>query len=170
MTGSCAYTKRFLHKLAPMIRREITVLACVCLVLAAVPVAIAAGATSDTPSQAIADCYSHSQLTAHYSTGTLRQALVQMPADVREYSDCFDVIERQLFAQQGGGSGSSGTPAASSSGSVIPTPLLIVIVLLALAAVTFGALAIRRRRAEGPDDAAQGGPDGPGGSGPATGA
>lgn len=153
-----------------MIRRGITLLVLVCVVSAGLHAAAAAAA--DTPQAAIADCYQHSQLTAHYSTDTLRKALVQMPADVREYSDCFDVIEKQLFAQQGSSGGSSGTPASntSSSGSVIPTPLLIVIILLALAAVTFGALAIRRRRGEGTDDPAQGGPDGPGGSGPAAGA
>ena len=147
-------------------------LALVFVVSAGLFAGAAASATSDTPQAAIADCYTHSQLTAHYSTETLRKALVQMPADVREYSDCFDVIEKQLFAQQGSAGGSSGTPASSSSssGSVIPTPLLIVIILLALAAVTFGALAIRRRRGEGPDDATPGGPDGPGGSGPAAGA
>ena len=35
---------------------------------------------------------------------------------------------------------------------MLPTWLIIVIVLLALAALTFGALAIRRRRLEGPGD------------------
>jgi len=154
-------------------RRLTTVLALVCVVLAAPSAAVAVGATSSTPSQAISDCYAHSRLTAHYSTDTLRKALVQMPADIREYSDCYDVIEKQLFVQEGSNSsGGSGTPVSGSgsSGSVIPTALLIVVVLLALAAVTFGALAIRRQRGEGPNDPGPGGPGGPGGSGPETGA
>ena len=123
---------------------------------------VAAGAAGgDTPSAAISDCNDHGQLTAHYSAATLRAALAQMPVDVREYTDCYDVIERQLFKQLGQSTpGAAGTPASSSSGSGLPTWLLIVIVLLALAAVTFGALAIRRRTAtaDGPPAPAAGGP------------
>jgi hypothetical protein len=132
-----------------------------------------AAAASDTPQAAISDCNAHGQLTAHYSSATLQAALGQMPVDVREYTDCYDVIERQLLAQQGQATGGTATTApASSSGSFLPTWLIIVIVLLALAAVTFGALAIRRRNeattgADGGPGPAAGGsaPGGPGPSG-----
>ncbi len=130
-------------------RRLITSLAIVCA-LSAVASALAAAATSGgTAAQAITDCNDHSKLTAQYSPEVLRSALATMPADVREYTDCYDVIEKQLFAQLGTSStGGSGSGGSSSGGSVLPTWLLILIVLLALAALTFGALAIRRRRAE----------------------
>ena len=146
-----------------------------CALALATPVAAGAAGT-DTPSAAISDCNDHGQLTAQYSAATLRAALAQMPADVREYTDCYDVIERQLFKQLGQSTpGAAGTPASSSSSSGLPTWLLIVIVLLALAAVTFGALAVRRRTAtaEGPAADSPGGPTEPGpaqgGEGPAQG-
>jgi hypothetical protein len=128
-----------------MSRRAQTLLAMVCALCLGAP-AMASAASSDTPSQAITDCNDHGQLTAHYSPATLQAALGQMPVDVREYTDCYDVIERQLLAEQGkANTGGASTAPASSSGSFLPTWLIIVIVLLALAAVTFSALAIRRR-------------------------
>ena len=151
-----------------MIRRAILALVLSCAVALAAPVA-AGAAGADTPSAAISDCNDHGQLTAHYSPSTLRAALAQMPVDVREYTDCYDVIERQLFKELGQSTpGAAGTPASSSSGSGLPTWLLVVIVLLALAAVTFGALAIRRRTAtaDGPSAAVAGDPAEPRG-GPA---
>jgi hypothetical protein len=143
-----------------MSRRAPTLLALVCALCLWAPAM--AGAASDTPQAAITDCNDHGQLTAHYSPATLQAALGQMPVDVREYTDCYDVIERQLLVEQGKtASGSGSTAPASSSGSFLPTWLIIVIVLLALGAVTFGALAIRRR---GETPAGPGGP-GAGGAG-----
>jgi len=172
-------------------RRLLTSLAIVCALLAVTPVAADAASNADAQA-AIADCNDHQALTQHYSAATLRTALAIMPAAVREYSNCYDVIEKQLLAEVGTSSAGSGTTTSSSSGSVLPTWLIIVIVILALAALTFGALAIRRRRVEGPGgpgtpDAPQapdsprapespqapddpGPPDDPSGSGPADGA
>jgi Spy/CpxP family protein refolding chaperone len=152
----------FLHKLPPMTRRAITLLAVVSALSLGAPIA-AAAASGGTASQAITDCNDHGQLTQHYSSSTLRAALAQMPVDVKEYTDCYDVIERQLFKQLGTSAPGSATATGSSSGgSFLPTWLIIVIVILALAAITFGALAIRRRSGPGgPGDA--GGPGaGPG--------
>lgn len=142
-----------------MTRRAPTLLALVCALCLGLP-ALAGAASNDTPSAATTDCNDHGKLTAQYSAATLQQALEQMPVDVREYTDCYDVIERQLLAEQGKASpGSASTAPASSSGSFLPTWLIVVIVLLALAAVTFGALAIRRR------NEAPAGPSGSSGSG-----
>jgi hypothetical protein len=147
-----------------MTRRALTVLALVCALSVGAP-ALAGAASGGSASQAITDCNDHGQLTQHYSSTVLRSALAQMPSDVREYTDCFDVIERQLFKQLGQSTpGSAGTATASSGSSFLPTWLLIVIVLLALAAITFGALAIRRRGGGPPDPGAPGGSTAPGGS------
>jgi hypothetical protein len=175
----------FPHKLAPMMRRLVTSLVVACALSAAAPVVAAAQSGGGTGAQAITDCNDHGTLTGHYSSDALRNALANMPADVREYTDCYDVIEKQLFAQLGTSStGGTGTSSSSSGGSVLPTWLIIVIVVLALAALTFGALAIRRRRLEttdatdesgsgppigGPDAPGQEPPDNPGGSGGAPG-
>ena len=105
----------------------------------------------------------------HGNVAGIGQALAQMPADVREYTNCFDVIERQLFKQLGQqSSGSTGTGSTSSGSSFLPTWLIIVIVVLALAAITFGALALRRRGTP-PGPGAPGGPDAPAGPGPGPG-
>jgi hypothetical protein len=134
----------FPHKLAAMTRRAITVLALGCALSIGGP-ALGAAASGGTAAQAITDCNDRGQLTQQFSPQVLRQALAQMPADVREYTDCFDVIERQLFKQLGSTKSAAGAATSSSGSSFLPTWLLIVIVLLALAAITFGALAIRRR-------------------------
>jgi TolA-binding protein len=152
----------FPHKLAPMTRRATTLLVLVCALSIGMP-AVAGAASSDTAAAAISDCNDHGQLTAQYSSDTLRSALAQMPADVREYTDCYDVIQRQLFAQLGQTqSGGTTTATTSSSSSFLPTWLIVVLVVLALAAVTFGALAFRRRAAE--REAAGAGAGGPAGA------
>jgi hypothetical protein len=152
-----------------MMRRLVTSLAIACALLAAAPGA-AAAAASGSAQQVLTDCNDHGSLTGHYTADALRNALASMPADMREYTDCYDVIEKQLFAQLGTSpNGGSSTTGSSSGGSVLPTWLVIVIVILALAALTFGALAIRRRRleaTEGPGSPDAGGPEGPGPGGP----
>ena len=134
----------FPHKLVPMMRRVVTLLAMVCALGLGAPV-IAAAASGGTASQAISDCNDHGTLTKSYSASTLRAALAQMPVDVKEYTDCYDVIERQLFKELGKPASGTATTGSSSGSSFLPTWLIIVIVVLALAAVTFGAMAIRRR-------------------------
>jgi hypothetical protein len=145
----------FPHNLAPMMRRAITLLVLVSALSMAAP--MIAAASGGTPAQAISDCNGNGRLTQSYSANTLRQALAQMPADVKEYTDCYDVIERQLFKQLGQTAPGSAAPSSSSGSSFLPTWLIIVIVVLALAAITFGAMAVRRRSG-GP-----GGPESPGG-------
>src|SRR5512135_1154542 len=161
----------FPHKLAAMTRRAITVLALGCALSFGAP-ALAGAAASGTSAQAITDCNDHGQLTQQYSATVLRQALAQMPADVREYTNCFDVIERLLFKQLGQSKSGPAGATTSSGSSFLPTWLIVVIVVLALAAITFGALAIRRRSTPaqpggGPGPGA--GPSGGGGPGGAGG-
>lgn len=104
-------------------------------------------ASSSSGAAAIADCRAHGRLTASYTVAELQNALATMPVDVKQYSDCYDVIQNALqqAIKNGGhsGSGSSG----GSGGSFLPTWLIVVIVLLVLGGITYAALAIRRRRA-----------------------
>jgi hypothetical protein len=67
-----------------------------------------------------------------------------MTAETREYTNCQDVINRAL-AGVVSGKGSGGTGGSGSS-SFLPTPVIVILVVLLLAAITFGALAVRRRR------------------------
>jgi hypothetical protein len=96
------------------------------------------GATSGP----VADCNANARLTKHYTAAELRSALATMPADVKAYTDCYDVIQRALLAELGQqhGSGSGG-----SGGSFLPTPVVVLIVVLLLAAAGFGTAALRRR-------------------------
>ncbi len=108
---------------------------------AAVPAPAASGGAA-----VIADCNSHDTLTRTYSIAALEDALRTMPAEVAEYTDCNDVIQRALLAQEGKLHRTGSASGGSSSGSFLPTPLIVVLVVLALAAATFGGLALRRRR------------------------
>ena len=98
----------------------------------------------------IADCLAHpGGLTGHYTVAQLKTALQVMPAETKEYTSCPDVINRALLAAVGAsGTGTAGSGSGGSS-SFLPTPVIVILVILILAAVTFGALAVRRRRAAG---------------------
>jgi len=73
-------------------------------------------------SQVIADCNANGSLTGHYSRADLQSALNGMGADVKEYTNCYDVIRRALMASavaggNGGGGGSAGASHTGGSGS-----------------------------------------------------
>jgi hypothetical protein len=122
-----------------------------------------AGAASLNP--VVADCNAHGRLTQTYSLGQLQTAISTLPADVKEYTDCFDVINRALLAQTGSHS-NSGSGGGGSGGSFLPTPVIVILVLLVLAAATFGAMAVRRGRdgdAGAGSSGSTGGGDSPGG-------
>ncbi len=111
--------------------------------LASAPSALAASGSSAV----IADCNAHGKLTRTYTVKALRTALQTMPADVKEYTNCSDVIQQALLAQLSGSKGGGSGGAGSSGGSSVPTWLIVVLVLLALSALTLGAVAVRRRGA-----------------------
>jgi hypothetical protein len=112
----------------------------------------------------INDCQANGQLTQPYTVRQLRHALSVMPASVKQYTSCFDVVQNALVsARKHNGTVPVSKSSKGGGSSFLPTPVIIVLVVLILAAVTFGALAIRRRRAgtaegQDPDE-----PDGPGG-------
>ena len=80
---------------------------------------------------AIRDCNDDGVLQGRYTRSTLRQARQHLPASLREYSDCSDVLARALAAAARPGSGGTaggqtappvGNPALTTgSGAIAPT-------------------------------------------------
>lgn len=104
------------------------------------------------PGQALAispvttDCNTHNKLTHHYSVSELRNALATMPADVKEYTSCYQVIEDQLFHQLGKKAPSSGSGSSTSGGSssFLSTPVLIIVILVIVLGGGLAFIAARR--------------------------
>jgi hypothetical protein len=94
----------------------------------------------------LSDCNAHAQLTQQYPVGQLQTALATMGADQKEYTDCYDVIQRALLADVG--RLHSGTVASQrADGSSFPnTPLIALIGVAGFAAGALIFLAVRRRR------------------------
>lgn len=100
----------------------------------------------------VADCNANTRLTRQYTAAELQHALSTMPADVKEYTDCYDVIQRALLAEVSGSHNHASTGSGGSGGSFLPTPVIVVIVVLVVAAAGFGILALRRRGGGGGGD------------------
>jgi hypothetical protein len=138
--------------------RRLLAFICAAAVVGAValpaPAALAAG------NAVINDCQANGQLTHSYTVGQLRHALSVMPASVKQYTSCFDVVQNALVSarKHNGTAPASGGSSKGGGSSFLPTPVIIIIVVLILAALTFGALAIRRRRAGADDGSDPGGP------------
>ena len=105
------------------------------ILLAAVTVLAALGATAQSAGAAdyhaaIRDCNDDGVLQGRYSLHTLRQARAHLPASLREYSDCADVLARAIAQAGRPGSGGSagggsapplGNPALTTgSGAIAP--------------------------------------------------
>jgi hypothetical protein len=103
-----------------------------------VPAAVAAGV-----SPPVADCSAHGKLTRHYSAEELQNALATMPSDVKEYTNCPNVIQQALYAELGKVSNDGGGGGGSS---FLPGWAIAVLVVLVLAAAAWGAIAVRNRR------------------------
>jgi len=68
-----------------------------------------------------------------------------MPADVQEYTDCYNVIHNQLLAEIPGGHHSAGGSSSSGGGSSFPTALLAGLIVLVVIGAGAGAYAMTRR-------------------------
>src|SRR5947209_4504941 len=92
-----------------------------------------AGQAAGVPA-ADADCQAHVKLTKHYTVQQLQTALATMPADIKEYTPCPDIINHQLLVALGKlppGSGGGG-------GSFLPVWLIVLLALLVLGGAGFG--------------------------------
>jgi hypothetical protein len=125
--------------------RRLTALILLCAALT--PGSLLTSSAGAAQSPVLADCGVHGQLTHDYTLAQLRTALVSMSADLREYGNCYDVIERAIVAKLAAtkGNGGAGSGGSSSGGSFLPTPLLIVLIALVVGAGGFGVAALRRR-------------------------
>ena len=74
--------------------------------LALVPTAHASGL------DVIVDCNDNGRLTKEYSQAEYRDALRNLPADVRQYTDCEAIIRRAQLGLPGTGEATSGNPFA----------------------------------------------------------
>lgn len=72
------------------------------------------GAAFASGDAVVKDCANDGKLDKTYSQSDYANALANLPADVDEYSDCRDVIQR---ARLGGSSSSNGSSGSGSSGS-----------------------------------------------------
>lgn len=108
-------------------------------------VAGTAGSASAAGSPAVTDCNAHGQLTQHYSVAQLHTALATMPADIQEYTNCYDVIQRQLLAQVSGTHVADVKSPASSGSSFLPTPVIIALAVVVLGGGALAGVAIQRR-------------------------
>jgi hypothetical protein len=129
--------------------RRVLALVCATAALGAAalgtPPALAAG------NAIINDCQANGQLTHPYTVRELRHALAVMPASVKQYTSCFDVVQNALVSARKHKGTAPASGGKGGGSSFLPTPVIVILVLLILAALTFGALATRRRRA-GPRD------------------
>jgi hypothetical protein len=117
--------------------------ALVCALIVAVAGPLSGSASAAGLAPAVADCNAHASLTHHYTVQQLEQALATMPADIKEYSACYNIIDHQLLVQLGKVHGSGGS--GGGGGSFLPTWLIVVLVVLLVGGAAFGAMALRRR-------------------------
>jgi hypothetical protein len=122
--------------------RRFAPIALICALMFAAVGPLAGSAAGAGLSAPVLDCNDHGQLTKHYTAQQLRSALATMPADLKQYTNCYDLINHALLAQLGklGGTGSG-----SGGGSFLPTWLLVVLGVLVVGGAGFGGLALRQR-------------------------
>jgi hypothetical protein len=123
------------------------------LLVATAMVLLWAAPSSAAQWPAVADCNTHGQLTQQYSLQQLRGALVNMPPPIKEYTNCYDVIQRQLLSQLSSPQTGRGGSSKGSGGSFLPVPVIIVLAALLAVAAGYTTLAVHRRGSGG------GGPD-----------
>lgn len=127
-------------------RRWLVLIASLSLLAQAATATLAGSAAAAGLPAPVADCDAHGRLTRSYTAAELTYALNHIPADLNEYTVCYDVISRARLAKIGKlkGSGDGG-----SGGSFLPAWLLVVIGVLVVGGGGFGVAAGLRRRGAG---------------------
>jgi hypothetical protein len=92
----------------------------------------------------ITDCNAHGSLTKHYSVTQLHTALSTMPADVQEYTNCYNVIQNQLEAQVAGHKVDPSNTSGSGGGG-LSTPVIIVLIVVVIGGGALAGVALQRR-------------------------
>lgn len=123
----------------------------ICLLVPALLGLTASAALALSP--VVVDCQHHNALTGHYSVAELQRALATIPADIKEYSSCYQIIQQQLFKQAGHHTGGPGGTSGGTGGSFVSAPVLIVLIVILLGGGGFAYAAYRR--GSGPGDGAQ---------------
>lgn len=121
---------RRLHPESPQLFRTIRHTSTVLIAALAVLVTQAPAALAADYHEAIRDCNDDGTLQGNYSRSTLRQARNHLPASLREYSDCADVLSRAIAAAaKSGGTGGGQAPPAlgdpaltTGSGAIASNP------------------------------------------------
>lgn len=124
-------------------RRWLQAIALCCAVAALAGQPAAPPATAAAGNPIIADCQDHGRLTQTYTLRELQHALAVMPASVKQYSNCYDVIQNALIKARHGPA--RGSASGRSGGPFLPVPVIVILALLVAAALAFGALAWRHR-------------------------
>jgi hypothetical protein len=105
-----------------------------------------AATASASPSRVLSDCNFHAQLTQRYSAGDLQGALSTMGADQKEYTDCYDVIQRALLADLGRIHPATIHAQDAGGSSFLTTPTIVLIGAVGFAAGAVAFLGVRGRR------------------------
>lgn len=129
-----------------LIRRTAGLWAIAALAIAGAAAGPAAGAGGNP---IINDCEANGQLTQDYPLGRLQYALSHLPASIKQYGDCYDVIQEAIIRK---GRGRLVGTAQGGGGSFLPTPVIIVLAVLVLAALGFTGMALRARRGPAADE------------------
>jgi hypothetical protein len=77
--------------------------------------ALQAGTALASGQDVIIDCNDHGRLTKDYTQDEYRNALANLPADVKQYTDCENIIRRAQLGRRGTGEAIASNPYANST-------------------------------------------------------
>jgi len=106
--GGQGFGRLRMCRLADTTHRSVLRIGALTVLLLALAAGLAGPAWASKGAQVIRDCLAHDRITHAYTVQDYRDALHQLPTDVREYSDCGDVIRRAELAAAGGSRSSQG--------------------------------------------------------------
>lgn len=102
--------------------RKTIFMALLAAVLVLVPTVVPSAAFAADPKEILRDCADDGIIQGNYTPSEMRNARNNMPAELDEYSDCRDVLSREIAAKTAGtnnssnGGGNSGSGGGSTTG------------------------------------------------------